>query len=366
MSFFYEYEKFKEIDILHLISSTPKRAVEKALEQDRLSIEDFATLLSPSALPYLEFMAQKSRDIKMRYFGNTINLFTPIYISNFCNNGCLYCGFNHGVDIARDKLSLDQIRQEAETISSTGLKHILVLTGDAPQIASVEYIAECCKILKDYFSSISIEVFALTEDEYRFLVESGVDGLTIYQETYNQELYKVLHPKGPKRSYRFRLDAPERGASAGMRNVNLGALLGLDLWQRDIFFTALHAKWLEEKYPETDFNISLPRMRPHSGTYQPACIVSDKDMVQMITALRIFLPRCGITISTRESESFRNNILTLGVTKVSAGSTTAVGGHTSPERTGQFEISDTRSVAQMIDYLTQRQIQPVFKDWERF
>lgn len=195
MSFFNEYEKFKEIDIAQVISSTPKRAVEKALDQDIVSIEDFAALLSPSALPYLEFMAQKSRDIKMRYFGNTINLFTPIYISNFCNNGCLYCGFNHGVDIARDKLSLDQIRQEAETISSTGLKHILVLTGDAPQIASVEYIAECRKILKDYFSSISIEVFALTEDEYRFLVESGVDGLTIYQETYNQELYKILHPK---------------------------------------------------------------------------------------------------------------------------------------------------------------------------
>lgn len=367
MSFFHEYNEFKTIDVAEMISSTAKGRVHSALKQDALSIEDFAALLSPAAKSFLEHMARKAHDVKQRHFGNTIHLFTPMYLSNFCSNRCLYCGFNQDVGIPRHKMTLDEVEKEAREIAKTGLKHILILTGDAPKKASVDYIAQCCSILKNYFSSISIEVFAMTRQEYETLIHCGVDGLTIYQETYNEELYRTLHPGGPKSCYDFRLDAPERGALAGMRSINIGALLGLDLWQREIFFTALHVRWLERHFPETDFSISLPRMRPHVGRYQPACTVSDRDMVQMITALRIFLPRCGITISTRENPSFRDNILKLGITKISAGSTTAVGGHTATRETSsQFEISDTRSVDQMTAHLQHQDLQPVFKDWERF
>jgi 2-iminoacetate synthase len=203
-------------------------------------------------------------------------------------------------------------------------------------------------------------------EEYRTLIDAGVDSLTLFQETYNEALYKTLHPKGPKKDYRFRLDAPERGCMAGMRGVNIGALLGLDEWRREIFLTGLHADYLQNKYPEVEISVSLPRIRPHAGSYEPKHEVSDRNMVQIMTALRHFLPRCGITISTREKESFRNNIIGLGVTKMSAGVTTAVGGHTQKEaaNTGQFDISDERSVAEMCVTLQQRGFQPVFKDWE--
>ena len=374
-------------DITEKIRSTSKRNVDRVLNQvesgmgqgeqgsgmcgHRLSIDAFAALLSSeaSAPEPLERMAQVAHGITRHHFGNAIFLFTPMYISNYCNNGCVYCGFQHSTGISRHRMSLEEVRIEAEKIAESGIKHILILTGDAPQKASVSYIRDCCEVLRPFFSSISIEVFALTVDEYAMLVDAGVDGLTLFQETYNEALYRTLHPIGPKKDFRFRIEAPERGAMAGMRNVNIGALLGLDAWENEVFFTALHARWLEERFPEVDISISLPRMRPHAGSYQPACTVSDRDMVQIMTALRIFLPRCGITISTRENACFRNHILKLGVTKVSAGVTTAVGGHTATktdERTPQFEISDSRSVAEMTSYLKTHGLQPVFKDWERF
>eukprot|EP00831_Metopus_contortus_P017264 TRINITY_DN17274_c0_g1_i1.p1 TRINITY_DN17274_c0_g1~~TRINITY_DN17274_c0_g1_i1.p1 ORF type:complete len:242 (-),score=48.40 TRINITY_DN17274_c0_g1_i1:851-1576(-) len=229
----------------------------------------------------------------------------------------------------------------------------------------VEYVENCCRILGKHFPSVSSEVCAWTEEEYARLVRAGVDGLTMFQETYDEELYAVLHPKGPKRDFRFRLDAPERGCRAGMRVVNIGALLGLGDWRRDALLTGLHAAYLMHKYPETDIAVSLPRMRPHVGEWQPASIVSDRDMVQFLLALRIFLPRLGITISTRESAQFRENILPLGVTKMSAGVSTAVGGHShGTEDTAQFEISDARTVDEMCADLRSKGYQPVFKDWE--
>ncbi|MBF0452473.1 MAG: 2-iminoacetate synthase ThiH [Candidatus Magnetomorum sp.] len=367
MGFFDEYKKYKEINIKACIESINEDLVNRAIHKNRLFIDDFAALISIAALPYLEQMAQKAHDIKRHYFGNTIHLFTPMYLSNFCNNHCLYCGFKHDLQILRYQMSFDEVEKEAQEIAKTGLKHILILTGDAPSKASMAYLKSCCNILKRYFSSISIEIYALEANDYKSLIDSGVDGLTIYQETYNETVYKELHPKGPKSNYHFRLDAPQRGAIAGMRNVNIGALLGLDDWQVEIFFLALHAKWLEHQYPQTEISISLPRMRPYDGCYDIKNSVSDRDMLQMIVAIRIFLPRCGITISTRESESFRNNILKLGITKISAGSTTAVGGHTMGDnQNNQFEISDTRSVDEMVAYLEKVHIQPLFKDWERF
>jgi len=367
MSFFSVYEKYQDIDIEKSISSINQNSVFRSLHKNSLTIDDFAALISPAAIHCMEQIAQKAHDIKRRYFGNTIHLFTPMYLSNYCNNRCLYCGFNHDAKIERYQMSLDEIENEAKVIASTGLKHILILTGDAPKKASMSYLKSCCKVLKKYFSSISIEIYALDTKGYADLIQSGVDGLTIYQETYNTTLYDTLHPTGPKKNYQFRLNAPQCGAEAGMRNVTIGTLLGLDAWRKDIFFTALHASWLEKQYPETDISIALPRIQPYYGCYQPEYQVSDQDMVQMIIAIRVFLPRCGITISTRESESFRNNILKLGVTKMSAGSTTAVGGHSlSRAQHNQFEISDKRSVEQMATYLETHNIQPLYKDWERF
>jgi 2-iminoacetate synthase len=367
MSFFPVYEQYKNVGIENIISDINQHSVFRSLNKNILTIEDFAALISPSALPFLEQIAQKSHDITRRNFGNTIQLFTPMYLSNYCNNRCLYCGFNHDTQIERYQMSLDEIDNEARVIASTGLKHILILTGDAPKKASISYLKSCCDVLKQYFSSISIEIYALDKKGYEDLIQSGVDGLTIYQETYNTDLYDKLHPTGPKKNYQFRMDAPQCGAEAGMRNVTIGTLLGLDDWRKDMLFTALHASWLENHYPETEISIALPRIRPYYGCYQSEHQVTDQDMVQMIVAIRLFLPRCGITISTRENESFRNNILKLGVTKMSAGSSTAVGGHSlSNTPHHQFEISDTRTVEQMVLFLEQNNIQPVFKDWERF
>ena len=216
-----------------------------------------------------------------------------------------------------------------------------------------------------YFPSVSIEIYAMETDEYAALVKSGVDGLTIYQETYDETLYATLHPRGPKKDFRYRLDAPERGCQAGMRVVNVGALLGLGDWRRDAFITGMHGAYLQDRYPNVDISVSLPRMRPHAGEFQPQSIVSDRDMVQTMLAMRIFLPRLGITVSTRESAEFRENILPLGVTKMSAGVSTAVGGHSQDgDKVGQFDISDERSVAEMCAALRERGYQPVFKDWE--
>jgi 2-iminoacetate synthase len=259
---------------------------------------------------------------------------------------------------------VDEIEREAEAIAGTGLKHILLLTGESRTMSSMAYLKSSVQCLSRYFSSVAIEIYPLDTDEYRELIVDGVDAMTLYQETYNRSLYDVLHVKGPKKNFAYRLDAPGRACDAGMRSVNIGALLGLDVYHRDLFLTGLHAWYLMKTYPDTEISVSFPRMRPHTGSYHPEHPVSDREFVQILTAMRLFLPRAGITISTREAESFRNNILPLGVTKMSAGSCTAVGGRTrDAEDIGQFEISDERSVDEMVRYLGQAGYQPVFKDW---
>ena len=338
--------------------------VRRAVGSEHPSESDFLALLSPEAEPLLEEMAGRAHDLTVRYFGRTIQLFTPLYLANHCSNHCVYCGFNCLNKIDRSQLTLDQVEEEGRAIAATGLKHLLILTGEAPAKAGVDYLESCIKILSDFFPSVSLEVFPMKTEEYERLIRAGADGLTVFQETYDETLYAELHPAGPKRNYRFRLDCPERGCMAGMRTVNIGALLGLDQWRRETFFTGLHAAYLQRRYPETDISISLPRMRPHAGEFQPTCIVSDAEMVQIMLALRIFLPRAGITISTREEPEFRENILPLGVTRMSAGVSTAVGGHT--RHTGeapQFDISDPRSVDEMCAVLRAHGYQPVYKDW---
>lgn len=346
--------------------TTTEEDVRRALAKQSCSPDDFLALMSPAAKPILEEMAQKASQLTLQHFGRTIHLFTPLYLSNYCSNHCVYCGFNALNDIPRTQLTPAKLEEEAKAIAATGLKHLLILTGEARTKATPEYLESCMDVLRNYFPSVSIEIYAMEEGEYGRMVKAGVDGLTIYQETYDEELYAKLHPRGPKKDFRFRLDAPERGCKAGMRVVNVGALLGLGDWRRDAMITAMHAAYLMDKFPEVDVAVSLPRMRPHVGEFQPSSIVSDADMVQFMLALRIFLPRLGITVSTRESAEFRENILPLGVTKMSAGVSTAVGGHSQDddEQVGQFDISDERTVDEMCDALRARGYQPVFKDWE--
>jgi 2-iminoacetate synthase len=363
---FYDvYTQWQNHDRWKRIDAVTDKAIRRILGKETLTPADFLSLLSPAAEAHLEAMAQKAHRLTVAQFGRTMALFTPLYLSNFCTNRCRYCSFNSRNRIDRRQLTLEEVEAEALAISASGLKHILILTGDAPAIASVDYIAECCRVLNRYFTAIGIEIYALTEAEYRRLIDAGADNLTLYQETYNEALYADLHPSGPKRDYRFRLGAPERACRAAMRSVNIGALLGLDDWRRDAFFTGLHAHYLQDRYPETEIGVSLPRMRPHVGGFQPACAVEDRHLVQILTAMRLFMPRAGIAISTRESARFRDRLVPLGVTRMSAGSCTAVGGHTEADNpTGQFEISDERSVPEMAAMLRRAGWQPVYKDWQ--
>jgi 2-iminoacetate synthase len=336
---------------------------EKHLEPDARA---FLGLLSENAENSLEEMAIKSRELTLKYFGRTIQLYTPMYLSNYCDNRCLYCGFNINNKLDRRVMTLDEVEKEADFISSTGLRHILILTGESRVKSPPAYIKDCVKALKKYFSSISIEIYPLTQDEYSTLVMEGVDGLTIYQEVYNEDIYSKMHPAGPKSDYKFRLDAPERGANAGMRNVNIGVLLGLDNWRKEVFYLGLHAKYLMDRFPDAEIGISVPRIRPQAAGFKPEYVVNDKNMVQIITALRIFLPRLSISLSTRERPEFRDSLIPLGITRMSAGSTTRVGGHTikaDDEYSVQFEISDKRTVDEIRNSLEKKGYQPVFKDW---
>ena len=365
MSFYDEYSLYSEATIDAVLTSTTSEQVVKIIDKDRLTVMDFLALLSPAAEQHLEMMAQKAHRLTVQNFGHVIFLFTPIYLSDYCTNKCVYCGFNVTNTFTRKKLTMTEVEKEAQSIASSGMQHILLLTGDAPSIAGVAYMKECIEILKKYFSTIAIEVYAMSRAEYKELIDAGVDSMTMFQETYNPLIYDQLHLAGPKKDYHYRLDAPERACLAGIRSVNLGALLGLDQWRRDGFFTGLHTFYLQNKYSDVEVSISLPRIRPTMGHCETGLTVNDKQMVQYMTAVRLFMPRVGITLSTRENAEFRNHVIKLGVTKMSAGVNTAVGGHTeTQENAGQFEISDNRSAAQMCEAILNLGYQPVFKDWQ--
>ena len=338
--------------------------LQRLLAKEHLTPAEFRQLLSPAAEALLEPMARRAQELTVRHFGRTIQLYTPLYLANHCVNGCTYCGYRASQPMTRAQLNHAQLRCEAAAIAATGLRQVLVLTGESPRQTTVQYIGECVQILRDYFSSIAIEVYPLTTADYQYLAAQGADSLTIYQETYDRERYAELHPYGPKRDYAFRLDAPERGCQAGLRAVNIGALLGLGDARQDFWHTGLHAHYLQTQYPGCEIAVSLPRIRPVPGGFQPAVEVTDRMLAQFIIALRLFMPRVGISLSTREPATVRNGLVQLGVTRLSAGSSTAVGGHTGHTTTGQFEIADTRSVAAISAMLYQAGLQPVFKDWQ--
>ncbi|MHB9155593.1 MAG: 2-iminoacetate synthase ThiH [Endomicrobiales bacterium] len=339
--------------------------VRRALEKEKPDENDFLTLLSPEAQAHLEALARRAQELTLANFGRTISLYAPLYVSNFCTNECVYCGFRHSNAVERKKLSLEEVEKEAAALAGTGMRHVLLLTGESRLESPVSYIAQCVEVLKKHFSSLSIEVYPLEEEEYAALVAAGVDGLTLYQETYDETLYAALHPKGMKRDYRFRLDAPERACRAGMRSVSIGALLGLSDFRQDVFFAGLHAAYLQDRYPGTEIGISFPRIQPHAGDFTPEHPVSDVQLVQAILAARLFLPRAGINISTRERRDLRHNLVGLGVTRMSAGSRTSVGGYAAAAGSeGQFEIADTSSVQEVKDMITAKGYQPVMKDWQ--
>ncbi|MFW6237757.1 MAG: 2-iminoacetate synthase ThiH, partial [Halanaerobiales bacterium] len=361
MGFYQCYQEWKQFDFDGFLAGVDSQDVEEILQKQQLGEEDFLRLLSPAAGDYLEEMARRAHRLTVRNFGRVIRLYAPLYVSNYCDNACLYCGFREGKDgFKRRRLAPEEVAREAEIVADRGIRHILLLTGGSRKHSPVSYIKECVSILCDYFSSVAIEVYALTRDEYEEVIEAGADGLTIYQETYSREVYEQLHPRGPKSDYLFRLEAPERGCRAGMRFVNIGALLGLNDWRQEAFFTGLHAEYLQDNYLATRVGVSVPRLQEFpGGSFTPASPVSERSLVQILLAYRLFLPRVGITVSTREPAKLRNNLLPLGVTKLSAESSTAVGGYSARETEGQFAISDVSSVEKVREMIRSRGYQAV-------
>lgn len=352
---------------LESIFQKTSKDVEKALINPKRDLEDFKALISPAGRPYLEQMAQQSRMLTQKRFGNTIQMYAPMYLSNECQNICTYCGFSFTNKIPRRTLSDAEILKEVSYLKNKGFDHILLVTGEANQIVGVDYINNAIQLIKSHFSNITIEVQPLDQNEYELLVENGLYAVLVYQETYHRAEYKKHHPKGKKSNFDYRLATPDRLGKAGIHKIGLGALFGLEDWRADSFFTALHLKYLQKMYWKTKYSISFPRLRPHSGGLEPKVEMKDADLVQLICAFRLLDEDVELSMSTRESEVFRNNIVRLGVTSISAESKTNPGGYAvEPQSLEQFEISDERSTEDVVTMLKSQGLEVVWKDWEQF
>nr|WP_288809298.1 2-iminoacetate synthase ThiH [uncultured Anaerostipes sp.] len=340
--------------------------VKEALAAETCSVDNFKALLSPAALPFLEEIAQKAQKETRKHFGNSVAIFTPLYIANYCENYCVYCGFNCHNKIKRAQLNAEEIEKEMQAIAETGLEEVLILTGESPNKSSVEYIGEACKIAKKYFKLIGLEVYPMDSKDYAYLHECGADFVTVFQETYNSDKYKTLHLGGRKRIFPYRLNAQERAIMGGMRGVGFAALLGLDDFRKDALATGMHAYLLQKKYPHAEIAFSCPRLRPiiNNDKINPKD-VHEPQLLQIICAYRIFMPFASITISTRECERFRDNIIQIAATKISAGVNVGIGGHSQEEEKGdeQFEISDGRSVDEIYQMIKDNGMQPVMTDY---
>lgn len=350
----YNADKYTEKDVMN------------ALKADILTPDDFGALLSPVALPFLEQMAKRAREKKRQFFGDNVYIFTPIYISNYCENYCIYCGFNCHNKIRRAKLDFDAIEKEMQAISKTGLEEILILTGESRNMSDVEYIGKACEIARKYFKMVGIEVYPMNSDEYAYLHKCGADYVTVFQETYNSDKYETLHLAGHKRIFPYRIEAQERALMGGMRGVAFAALLGLDDFRKDAVSTGMHAYLLQKKYPHAEISISCPRLRPiiNNDKINPKD-VHERQLLQIMCAYRMFLPFANITISTRERAGFRDNVINICATKISAGVSTGIGGHTDEAEQGddQFEIADTRSVDEVLKAICDQGLQPVMNDY---
>lgn len=340
--------------------------VKRALDKDSLSPEDFAALLSPAAFPFLEQMAQRAQLETRKHFGNSVYLFTPLYIANYCENYCVYCGFNCHNKIHRAKLNYEEIEREMQAIAKSGLEEILILTGESPKMSSVEYIGEACKIAKKYFKVIGLEVYPMDSKDYKYLHECGADFVTVFQETYNSDKYSTLHLGGRKRIFPYRFNAQERALMGGIRGVGFAALLGLDDFRKDAFATGMHAYLIQRKYPHAEIAFSCPRLRPiiNNDKINPKD-VHEPQLLQIICAYRIFMPFASITISSRENANFRNNIINIAATKISAGVDVGIGGHGDEKQKGdeQFEIDDGRTVDEIYKAIKDKGLQPVMSDY---
>ncbi|MDR1721073.1 MAG: 2-iminoacetate synthase ThiH [Endomicrobium sp.] len=364
MTFYDIKQRYDKFNFEKYITNISDEAVKKSIQKEVLDDMDFLNLLSPKASNYIEEIAQKAHEISVKHFGKCILLYAPLYVSNFCINNCVYCGFSTANKIKREVLSYEEIEENSKIVSGYGIRHILLVTAESNIKTPINYLKKCVEILKNYFEGVDIEIYPLDESGYKTLADSGADGLTIYQETYNEDLYKLLHSKGAKSNYRYRLETCERAGKANYRNLNVGALLGLNDFISELFFAGIHAKYLQTKFQSAEIGISFPRLRPTSGSYQPKTIIPDKNLIQAICVVRLFINRINITISTRESRELRSNLIPLGITKMSAASSTEVGGYAKRGRSeGQFKINDAASVETVKEMIYEKGYQPIMKDW---
>jgi 2-iminoacetate synthase len=348
-----------------IYSKTEADVVLALSKKKALSLEDFAALLSPAAEKYLEGMAQSSYALTRKRFGNTMQMYIPMYLSNECQNICTYCGFSLHNKITRTTLTDEEILREKDVIKSYGYDHLLLVSGEANKTVDTPYFRNSIKLLRPYFSNITMEVQPLDEPDYAELVEEGLYGVLVYQETYHKENYKDYHPKGKKSNFNYRLETPDRLGKAGVHKIGLGVLIGLEDWRVDSWFCALHLDYLRKKYWQTKYAISFPRLRPAMGYPDPKFVMTDKELVQLICAYRMFDENLELSLSTRESPQFRDNILKLGITSLSAGSKTDPGGYASAHHAlEQFEINDARTPAEMANAIRSHGLEPVWKDWE--
>ncbi|MCH2234708.1 MAG: 2-iminoacetate synthase ThiH [Crocinitomicaceae bacterium] len=339
--------------------------VEQALSKDRRDLEDFKALISPAAEPYLEQMAQLSQGLTQKRFGKTLQMYIPLYLSNECQNICTYCGFSLDVKIPRKTLSDEEILEEVKVIKGLGYDHVLIVTGEANKTVGVEYFKNAIRLIKPYFSHIAIEVQPLEVDDYKELIDEGLNTVLVYQETYREEDYKKHHPKGRKSNFQYRLETHDRLGEAGIHKMGLGVLIGLEDWRVDSFFCAAHLNYLERKFWQTKYTVSFPRLRPCAGGIELKSVMTDRQLLQLICAYRIFNEEVELSLSTRESENFRNNVISLGITSISADSKTDPGGYANPNANlEQFEIDDNRPTSEFVKVIKEKGYDPVFKDWD--
>lgn len=362
-----ELEKYRWDEITEHIYAKNADDVERALSKQHLQIDDFMALVSPAAAPYLEEMAAQSRMYTQQRFGNTISLYIPLYITNSCTNCCVYCGFNHNNPIERVILTPEEIEEECKAIRRLGpFENLLIVTGENPRDAGVDYLEKALQTARPYFSNLSIEVMPLSSDDYYRLTQSGLNGVVCFQETYHRERYKIYHPKGMKSNFEWRVNGFDRMGQAGVHKIGMGVLVGLEDWRTDVTFMALHLQYLRKKYWKTRYSVNFPRLRPSKGNFQPNVVMNDKELAQTIFAYRIFDHDVDISVSTRENPHFRDHIATLGATSLSAGSKTEPGGYyTHPQASEQFSVSDERTPAEVAQAIRAVGNEAVWKDWDK-
>jgi 2-iminoacetate synthase len=388
MSFVAELNRLPFGELLSLARGADGGAARAALNQPVLALADFARLLSPAAGTLLEEISRKSQGLTRQRFGRVIRMFAPLYLSNECINNCSYCGFSRDHPIYRVTLSVDEVEREGRALHDQGFRSVLLVAGEHPKFVSEDYLETCVRRLAPAFSSIAIEVGPMETEPYERLVHAGAEGLVVYQETYDRNVYQEVHTAGQKKDFDWRLSTPERAYSAGFRRLGIGALLGLADWRLEAIAVAAHAAWLLRQCWKAQVTVSLPRLRPHAGEFQPLTRITDREFTQLVCALRLFLPDVGLVLSTRESARLRDGLIPLGITMISAGSHTEPGGYTGAGKeklhrtergklvplkgeergdfgaTSQFEISDHRSAEEMAAIIRRLGCEPVWKDWD--